>query len=355
MFNIDEIIKDEYLNINNKKVSNETMNEYLTSFKNEELTRLAITQVFVDKDYINLFKIKNLNNRPKKIIIEYITKNLDKILKSYIKIIKDVELQQLKLIIDNNGKKLFFEERPISIHFINFLKIFSLAKVEYNDKDKSIKTFMPKEFIKIFESSLNNKELLEINKYNNKIFDYSETIINTYGIITLEKLHEIFESQMFKIDIDELNHIIESKGMFEEINIYLKMEEKLLCNIEFSDEDFALSFYDEQKMHYKKFSKEDYKLISEGNYVDKLKSYKKFVNYLCRNYVGINRDIEFIKEMIVNDYIYSAQTCIEEADDNFKKNIQDFIETDEQTLNELLILIKNIYKEYPKWIKRGNC
>ena len=78
MFDIDEIIKDEYLNINNKKVSNETMNEYLASFKNEELTRLAITQVFVDKDYVNLFKIKNLNNIHKKFIIEYINKNLDK-------------------------------------------------------------------------------------------------------------------------------------------------------------------------------------------------------------------------------------------------------------------------------------
>ena len=43
MFNIDEIIKEEYLSINNKKVSNETINEYLTSFKIKELTRLAIT------------------------------------------------------------------------------------------------------------------------------------------------------------------------------------------------------------------------------------------------------------------------------------------------------------------------
>lgn len=59
MFNINEIIKEEYLSINNKKVSNETINEYLTSFKIKELTRLAITQVFIDKDYINLIKINN--------------------------------------------------------------------------------------------------------------------------------------------------------------------------------------------------------------------------------------------------------------------------------------------------------
>lgn len=59
MFNINEIIKEEYLSINNKKVSNETITEYLTSFKIKELTRLAITQGFIDKDYINLIKINN--------------------------------------------------------------------------------------------------------------------------------------------------------------------------------------------------------------------------------------------------------------------------------------------------------
>lgn len=49
MFDIEEIIRDEYLTTNNKKVSNETMNEYLASFNNSELTKLAVTQVFVDK------------------------------------------------------------------------------------------------------------------------------------------------------------------------------------------------------------------------------------------------------------------------------------------------------------------
>lgn len=354
MFDIEEVIKDEFLNINNKKISNETLKEYLNSFKNEELTKLAITQVFVDKDYINLFKVKNLNNKPKKYIVEYITENLDKILESYLKIIEDVELQQLKFIIDNNGKKISFIEKPVSIHFISFLKLFSLAKVEYDKKNESIKFFMPKEFIEILEKSLNNKELLKINKYNNKIFNYSEMLINTYGIITLKKLHEIFESQMFKIDIDELNHIIESKSFFEDINIYLYNEEKLLCNCEFEDEDYALNFYEEQKMNYRIFGKKDYELINDGLYVDNLKSYKKFINYLCKNYIGIDRDIDFIKEMIVNDYIYSAQTCIEEADDNFKKNMEQIIEVDKKTLDELLVLMKKIYKDYPKWLKRGN-
>lgn len=354
MFDIEELIKDEFLNTNNKKISNETLKEYLTSLKNDELTKLAIIQVFVDKDYTNLFKVKSLNNKPKKYIVEYITENLNKILESYLKIINDVELQQLKFIIDNNGKKISFIEKPISIHFINFLKLFSLAKVEYDKKNESIKFFMPKEFIEILENSLNNKELLKINKYNNKIFNYSEMVINTYGIITLKKLHEIFESQMFKIDIDELNYIIQSKSFFEETHIYLYNDEILLCNCEFEDEDYALNFYKEQKMNYRIFGKKDYELINEGLYADKLKSYKKFINYLCKNYMGIDKDIDFIKEMIVNDYLYSAQICIEEADNNFKNNMEKIIEVDKKTLDELLVLMKKIYKDYPKWLKRGN-
>ena len=83
MFDIEELIKDEFLNTNNKKISNETLKEYLTSLKNDELTKLAIIQVFVDKDYTNLFKVKSLNNKPKKYIVEYITENLNKILESY--------------------------------------------------------------------------------------------------------------------------------------------------------------------------------------------------------------------------------------------------------------------------------
>ena len=42
------------------------------------------------------------------------------------------------------------------------------------------------------------------------------------------------------------------------------------------------------------------------------------------------------------------------AKDNFINNIQEILEADDKTLNELLTLIDNIFKEYPKWIKRGN-
>lgn len=354
MDEIGEILRDEFLNSNNKRIKDETIEEYLASLKNCELTRLAITQVFVDMDYVKLFKVKNLNNRPKKYIIDYIMDNLDAILRSYIKIIGTDELEQLKLVMNNNGKKVIFGKFPISIHFINILKNFSLAKVEYNKKEDSLKFFMPQEFIKIFEDGLKDKKLLEENQYNSKAFAYVKTVVDTYGIVTLNKLHELFETQMFKIDITRLQHIIESISMYEEIYIYYYNNEVLLCSLEFDTEDMALNFYNKQKMTYKKYSKENYKLISDYTYVKKLKSYKKFVNYLCKNYVGISEDMDYIDEFIVYEYISFAQLSIDEADQAFKANIVEIFEVNDKELEEMLGLIRNIFNEFPKWIKRGN-
>lgn len=354
MIELEQIIKEELLGVNNKKIKEENLKEYLTSLKKEELIKMAISQTFIDKNYFDLYKVNNLKNKAKKEIIDYITEKLDKILESFIKIIKTEEIEQLENVIKNNGKKILFDDLKVSIRFILLLKNFSLAKVEYNNKEDSLKIFMPKEFVDIFNNCFKNKKLLELNNYNNKVYNYVRDVINTYGIVTLDKLYELFESQMFKIDKKDLKHIIEIVTIYEEEHIYEYNGETLLCSVEFGDEDYALYFYDSQKMDYKRYSKEDYKNISSFKYVEKLKAYKKFVNYLCRNYGGISEDLEYINDFIVYDYLASAQTSIETADYNFRANIVKILEVNNGEIEELLKLMKNIFKEYPKWIKRGN-
>ena len=354
MIELEQIIKEELLGVNNKKIKEENLKEYLTSLKKEELIKMAISQTFIDKNYFDLYKVNNLKNKAKKEIIDYITEKLDKILESFIKIIKTEEIEQLENVIKNNGKKILFDDLKVSIRFILLLKNFSLAKVEYNNKEDSLKIFMPKEFVDIFNNCFKNKKLLELNNYNNKVYNYVRDVINTYGIVTLDKLYELFESQMFKIDKKDLKHIIEIVTIYEEEHIYEYNGETLLCSVEFGDEDYALYFYDSQKMDYKRYSKEDYKNISSFKYVEKLKAYKKFVNYLCRNYGGISEDLEYINDFIVYDYFASAQTSIETADYNFRANIVKILEVNNGEIEELLKLMKNIFKEYPKWIKRGN-
>lgn len=354
MFELEEVIKEEFLNRNNKKIKDESLNEYLMSFKNVDLARFALTQGFIDEEYQNIFIIKTLKNRPKKYIVDFIINNLEKILESYIKIIGVNGVEQLKVVIKNNKKKFIFGYELLSIHFIDILKYFSLAKVEYNNKDDSLKFFMPEEYIDIFNKCLKDKELLKENKYNDEVFEYSSSVINTYGIITLNKLHEIFESQMFKIDKNELEHIIASVAIYKELYIYNYNDELLLCNLTFDNEDTAIVFYEKQKMNYRKYSKEDYKKISDFSYVNGLKSYKKFVNYLYDNYDGIYMDMDYINEFIIYDFISFAQNSTEDAERVFRTNIVKILEADQKEVDRLLKLMKNIFDEYPKWIKRGN-
>ena len=131
-------------------------------------------------------------------------------------------------------------------------------------------------------------------------------------------------------------------------------DEILLCNLEFYDEDKAIDFYENQKKDYKKYSKEDYKKISSCQYVEGLKSYKKFINYLCTNYEGIAEDINYINEFIIDDYISFAQISLTDADYAFRNNIVRMFEVDNEDVEILLKLMKDIFNEYPKWIKRGH-
>ena len=135
-------------------------------------------------------------------------------LKCFIKKTRTEEVNQLKFILENNNKDLLFDECPLSLNFINDLKILCFTKVYYNNKKDLIKFFMPIEFIEIFNKILKDKEVLEKNKYYNDIYDYTESIINTYGIITLTKLLELFEKQMFKIEEEKLINIVKC-GKFD--------------------------------------------------------------------------------------------------------------------------------------------
>ena len=51
---------------------------------------------------------------------------------------------------------------------------------------------------------------------------------------------------------------------------------------------------------------------------------------------------------------YATDTLLSLVDNNFKNNMEKIIEVDKKTLDELLVLMKKIYKDYPKWLKRGN-
>ena len=353
---IDEIIKEEILVKNNKKVKEETLEEYLSGITKDELARLAFFQAFADQDYEDIFKIKNLKKMSKKDIINYITDNLDKILKCFIKVMSENCLIQLKKIISKqNDINYDMSKLNLSFHTLGFLKSFSLAKVEFNKQTEVLKIYFPKEFVTILEKCLTDVNILDENRKFNKVCDYVESTLEIYGIIPLSQIHEIFERQLLKIELEQLEHIIEIKNIIDDVFVLCNYEnDKLICEMDFTDKDDAINFYEKQKGNYKKYGKKTLEMIKNDTYVETLKSYKKFVNYLCRNFDDVSEDIEEIKNFIVLDYINSAQISKEIADINFKNNIDKMFDIPENEKEKLRMLVSDIYDEYPKWRKRGN-
>lgn len=58
--------------------------------------------------------------------------------------------------------------------------------------------------------------------------------------------------------------------------------------------------------------------------------------------------------MLLLDYINLAQSDEEEAKEAFIQNVNEFFEVEEKEKKEMLMLVQEIFKEYPKWKKRGN-
>lgn len=64
---LNKALKESILEENNNKIKpTETLDEYLNSFKNHQLTRLAISHIFINDDLGDLGKVYNLNNKSKK-------------------------------------------------------------------------------------------------------------------------------------------------------------------------------------------------------------------------------------------------------------------------------------------------
>ena len=63
---------------------------------------------------------------------------------------------------------------------------------------------------------------------------------------------------------------------------------------------------------------------------------------------------ELIKHFLILDYIYSAQFSLKAASKNYNSHFGEFLDCDTMERKKIENMIKNIFNEYPKWIKRGN-
>ena len=355
---MDEImqkLKEEMLGKDNVKVKNETLEKFLNNHKTKELVKMCLISWIGKVEANELLKINGYANKPKNEIIEYINNNLEDILYCYLEMFNDYELEQLKILMNRNGKKVYFAKKDISIGFLTFIKTHALGNVEYNKEEDYVKVFIPEKFIKIFRKGLRDYDLLDRNKLIQEVSHFIDLIVNAYGIISIKKIHEIFAKLMYKIDINKLIEIVFINSAHTE-NTFLctYRKEQLVFGVDFEDDKDAIEFYKKQEGEYKLFSLKDYEALYDGSYMYTLKSYNELANYLIKKYKLSNADLDYIDEYMINDFMMCSQTDPVLAETHFKYKIKKRFDADNETINEALILLKNIYNEYPKWSKRGN-
>lgn len=349
--NINEEIQNILLNIDNRKIKEQSLEEYLNSFKKNELFEILSLHINSSKDVIGMYVLKEKSKRK---LIEYICDNLKDILKIHLKYMKIESLNFLKDILPTIKEKNYdITDKKIPITFASYFKKFHLAIFEYDEE--SIKFFMPKKFIQTFEELINESNTIKENLKNNELFNYIYNITNAYGIIDLNTLYKFVNENLYKIEKEEF---INKLNLFEisddYLHIYEYNDEKIVCNIEFQTEDMAINFYNRQTEDYKKYSLDELKLIGDNKYVENLSSYNKFIEYLNSIFDLTEEDTKYITDFLIMNYIYSANISKDEADKGFKMNASSMFDLEDSEIEDMRKIAEKIFKDYPKWIKRGN-
>lgn len=341
--NLNEELKS-ILNMNNKKIKELSLEEYLNELKKNNLFELLSLYINSSKDVIGMYVLKEKSKRQ---LIKYINENLKDILTVLVKFMKPDCLNFLKEIIPNLKEKEYEINEDIPFNFVMYFKKFYLASFEYNENN--LKCFMPKQFVDTFEIILKDKNILKENEKNNLIYKDIINILSAYGIIELDSLNKFIN---YKESLESLLNLFSLSDDY--IHIYEFENQKLICNIEFQTEDMAIDYYKKQTGIYKKFSTDDLELIGNGTYASKSKSYTEFINYLKEIFDLTEEDTNYILDFLIDNYIYTANISKEEANEEFKINAKNMFDLSDEEIEDMRKIAEKIFDDYPKWIKRGN-
>jgi hypothetical protein len=339
---------------NHKFNKDETFFDYLSSLKKDDLINIMTLYYFYIGDIGKLIILKNKN---KNYIVNTLIANLDDITKVIYTILNFNFINGINKLIKNNGYLIFSKDYiELNLHFLEFLKKFKLAKIYYSKRENKIEVFMPEELCKSFKNASKDKSVIKENKKQNSIYEAISCLIDVYGILTIDEFVKLYIKKYGKINQDKLVNVTYTFCMTDNaVNCFSFNNITLLANISFSNEDEAFDFYESCEGQINdNYSVSDYKKIYDGLYFKNTVPYKKFINKLEEDY-DIMDDIKFIDDMLVQDYMFSAQLSIETANINFKNNISKlFDDLDEIEKNIYVKMMEDIFKEYPKWKKRGN-
>lgn len=345
---------EEFLEKGNEKIKEVSLDIFLSNKDVSDLFRFYNYQLLIEQRYDDIEKSISFKNDKEK-IIKHIKDSLENILKNLIITAHEEDLETLKFVIKRLKENNYdFSDMHWNFNFIEFIKGKLLATTEFNRKKGALKIFLPKEIVDILDDLINSEMLLETNKKYNEIIHYLVNALNVYGIISANKLHTMFEKNMYKIDKNILIHCAHLEMYLNDIICIHYSDKMLICNMEFDDEDYANSFYDDQTGKYKEYTKKELESFENGHYLDSLKEYHDIINFFEDRYDLDNEAYDYIKNFIVMEYIINSQTFSELSEESFKNNVLEYFDMNREDLRMLKRLVRKVFEKYPKWRKRGN-
>ncbi|MEG1506772.1 MAG: hypothetical protein RR478_04680, partial [Bacilli bacterium] len=264
-------------------------------------------------------------------IIEYIDDIKTKYIKFFIESLDKEEYINLKLVLKNttilNVDKKFIDKLIIN-------------KIIFVDGNINI----PIDIENILKNLVKNKQVLINVKKWNRLYKLIDGIIVAYGCLDSFNFDDILDSFKNKdkvlvmLDIYNNNDYIIKNGAI----ISTKLNNKKRIN-KYIKSNVIKNFTNRE-------------LINLGNstYHHGMKSYKKLIKTLKRNYVFKNHDILFVDNKIIIPYLYNSLNDEETARVNLECMISDYFEFNNEKLKELMLTkIIEIKKNFPLWEYRG--
>lgn len=361
MFDIEEKILDVFcLQFNDKLKSNESYEEYISSFKKDELERLLKINAVILDDNSKFARVISVSSHKKNNVVEEFKKSIKEIYTTILKNVDEDVIMQLEKYLKRYKNEIFeynFVEKYLSLHFIEFLNVNCIAKIKYSKSDNKLYLYTPVEIRDILKEILKDKSIKKISKENKICKSNLYNLMSTYGVITLDKLLEIYNQVYKKISRDELYDLIMLCGIFDGDMRIAKIDDGyLVYTMAFDNDDCALEFYYSitDDIDYKIYTKEEYDEIGEGTYHHNFEEFGKLDCFLQFK-LEMPDDVSYMfDEMFTLDYLYSYQIDNNEAKRNLDINLKkDFSELNIIDKSFICKTILAIAKNYPNYNYRG--
>lgn len=311
--------------------------DYLESLKKEELE-------LVLKDFNISYDLKD----KKEILVKNILDNLENRILNIVSIFQNDELSNIKKVIKNKGY-IKIKKNSQMRDFIDNLTFHFLA---YQISDYEY--YVCSDVLKIFKNKINLKTLLKKIKSNTKEYNYILGLLETYGVCDYDFFFELYSRSFISTKEDFLDRLRILANFYNEFIIYEKKKNILVANKALTTYKMANKLYS-MPGNYRLYSNDEIIQIHNYKYCGNLKSYKKLIKFLKRNYGMEKRNIAFFNKNILSKYLTKIQLNEDEADDLLKELIDVYFEIkNEKQRKKFINLMRNISLYYPNWSLKGN-